>query len=447
MNIDKLNVNVFVKPNNRLFISIVVIFLLFAAIIYLNPKLFMFLFNTILGNVVLIILVAVTFYFDFRFAIGLAAIFIMLYQAEHISMKATSSTVEGYNGMMGNVGVTGGTGSGATGNGATGSGFTGGTGGMGSGGTGGSDIGVSNSGNNYSNITNYTVSTWPQQLINQFITYQKKRNPNLIFDIDILQQQATPAEVQYLFKNNKWPWSANVQQLYQNAMAENSYISTNLASSMAEAQSIYNQQAIMELLSWNTKEGEFLINGAVIGHSKGVAANVNNIARCGVKGKMEKVVYYGSGSGQSKITPISNTDIPSIVDGFEFLDGPCNPCTALQYPPNYSCPFSLNTGNGNAVSSVWQNLWGLGATASSGPPAGGGVGNNSFPLLTQLKDELSQATMPILETILLALKNKNNSNSNSSSSNSSSSSAGVTTIKAIKGSDIVTSRPTNMSLV
>ena len=46
----------------------------------------------------------------------------------------------------------------------------------------------------------------------------------LHYDMSIVQKQATPDEVAYLFKNNKWPWSDKLQSLYKEAIAQNSFI-------------------------------------------------------------------------------------------------------------------------------------------------------------------------------------------------------------------------------
>jgi hypothetical protein len=48
------------------------------------------------------------------------------------------------------------------------------------------------------------------------------------------------------------------------------------------------------------------------------------------------------------------------VNGFNFLDGTCNPCVS-----NYSCPFSLDTGNGTETSPIWSYLWGLDGSGNS----------------------------------------------------------------------------------
>jgi hypothetical protein len=214
--------------------------------------------------------------------------------------------------------------------------------------------------------------------------------------------------------------------MYKNAVAENWNISVDLGTSLNSAQSVYNQFAAMEILAWNTKEGAFLIDGAVIGQSKNMPKNVNNVVRCNTNNGLEKVIYTGynsiNGSLQSQVTPVANEDIPSIVNGFKFLNEPCNPCSALDNPPNYSCPFSINTGNGATVSPIWQKLWGAGygADTDSGVGSGAGSGAGSgleatgpgpetvtgslakkqFPLLSQLTDELSAAAVPLIESVL-----------------------------------------------
>ena len=57
------------------------------------------------------------------------------------------------------------------------------------------------------------------------------------------------------------------------------------------------------------------------------------------------------------ITPIENQNIEQQVPGFKFLNGPCNPCTPLNNPQDYSCPFAINVGDGWDVSSIWKKIW------------------------------------------------------------------------------------------
>ena len=359
--------NVIVPKNNSLFISIIFVFLLFATIIYIKPSVFLFLFMSILGNFLLLLFVGLVGYFNVQWAIGLSAIFIILYQASHVTIGREPFGVL--------------------------------------------DIEAD---------TIYTPTTWSQQTINDFLHFQKTHNPNFTFDINILQQQATPAEVQYLLENNEWPWSDEVKKMYRDAIAQSSFISVNLSSSLGEAQAIYNQTAIKELLSWNSKEGTFLLHGATIellqlpeattefnhsptahsSNSTNLPANVNNIIRCSATAPsssapsvMQKIIYTGydsiNGSLQSQVTSVENSALPSLINGFKFLKDACNPCVALSNPADYSCPFSIDTGNGPDVSPVWQNLWGLNASDAN---ASASTDPSKFPLLNQLKKEISNAT-------------------------------------------------------
>jgi len=258
------------------------------------------------------------------------------------------------------------------------------------------------------------TSIWPQNLIADFIKFQKIHNPNLRFDLDIIQKQANVSEVQALLRSGKWPWSSAVQEMYKQAIQENNVINTEPGASLENAQTVYNQTAIMELLSWNSKEGSFLINGAVIGHNKDMPANINNLVRCGKDNSsgdisMQKIEYTGYngiyGNMNSKVTPVSNSDLPKLVNGFKFLGSDCNPCVALNDPADYSCHFSLNTGNGAEVSSVWQKLWGVNVKGEPVPnsetelhskarsklkpdTATETFNKKEFPLLNKLKDEL-----------------------------------------------------------
>jgi uncharacterized membrane protein YgcG len=256
------------------------------------------------------------------------------------------------------------------------------------------------------------TNIWPSDVVADFINFQKSRNPNLRFDLDIIQQQASVNEVQTLLNTGKWPWSQNVINLYIDAISQNNIINNEPGASLNNAQSVYNQAAIVELLSWNTKEGSFLLNGAIIKHTDGMPDNVNNLIRCGKDSKsgdvtMQKIVYTGydgiNGSLSSQVTTVKNSDIPKLLNGFKFLNSECNPCSAVSDPADYSCPFSLNVGNGTQVSDVWQQLWGLNSpgdttngikkTDSLSPDiidmgSINSFNKDDFPLLNELKDEL-----------------------------------------------------------
>lgn len=327
--------------NKVLFITVISIIINFSLLLFLFPSLFVFFFSSFLGNGILLAFVFIIGIYDYRLAIAVAAIFIILYQAYHLSLKKGEK--EGF--------------------------------------------------------------SWSPQLIAQFDEYQKTFHPNLIYDTNIIQRQASPEEVQYLFKNNKWPWSTETQKLYKESLAQNTIIKMDTSVGLDIAQSIYNETVMKEILSMGTKEGTFLLTGVTIGHTKDLPASVNNVIRCssGANPVMEKTVNIGYASINGKLlkkkTVVDNNDLPDLVTGFKFVNGPCNPCVALNQ--DYSCPFTIDVGTGSDVSPVWKNLWGLNSTStttaasingSSNTVTNGSSNSDQFPILSELKKELNQIT-------------------------------------------------------
>lgn len=220
-----------------------------------------------------------------------------------------------------------------------------------------------------SGIPKYEEEGWPQDLVKDFLNFQMVTNPNIYFDMKIIQKQATSEEARILLKTGSWPWSPDVQRMYREAIMRNSYISVNPGTSLNDAQKVYNQNAMKQLLSWNSKEGDFLLGGVTIGHTEGMPKNINNTVRCAAKidgeAEMHKMVYTGyngiNGSLSYTTTVVPNEEIPNVVPGFSFLaeKGVCNPCAPLNSPPDYSCPFIIDTGNGTFISRIWESLWGM----------------------------------------------------------------------------------------
>lgn len=336
------DINIFIPSNNTSFVTVVSVFVIVLIILFLKPELFFMAFKTFLGNVILLFIILGVSYIHFKYAIALALFFIILSRVAWTN----SSLKEGF-----------------------------------------------------------AANAWSDDLVAKFLKFQKVLNPNVVYDMKVVQQQARPDEVEYLFKHNKWPWTKQVIDLYKQAVAENSFVKVDPGISMIEAQRIYNEMAMKQILSFGTKEGTFLLNGVVIGHNKKMPSNVNDIVRCGTdpktkKSVVEKVVYNGydsiSGAMNKTVTNVGVGDIPGLVNGFKFLNGPCNPCTPLDNPPSYSCPFSLNTGNGAEVSPIWKLLWypgGVPPTASSSDSKTSSATTTSgenFPLLKQIKNELNK---------------------------------------------------------
>jgi hypothetical protein len=206
----------------------------------------------------------------------------------------------------------------------------------------------------------YTSSTWSNDLIDRFLAYQYYHNPNYIFDIDIIQKQASSEEAEDYLKNGKWKWSNEVEKLYTNYTYQLPFVSISSKTSIENSKKIYNETAITDLMAWNSKEGLFILNGAVIGHSPGLPKNINNQIKCNTKGQMMKIInrdidiYPGYMIQEKKILP--SEDIPKTLAGFQFIDEICNPCIQ---GGKQNCKFKLNIGDGGEISSIWEYIWGI----------------------------------------------------------------------------------------
>jgi hypothetical protein len=220
---------------------------------------------------------------------------------------------------------------------------------------------------------------------NDFLHIQHTINPKIIFDMEIIKKQASQSELDYFLKNGMWPWSQDVINLYTEAINKNNFIRTYSCDSLNYARKIYNQAAILLLLSMETKEGSFLTSGVQINggpkndledlpsgygdfaYQSGLKEHMNPVIKCNIddngNASLEKTEYTGVGGifGEqtSKKSPVDYNNLESEIPGFKFLNSPCDPCKALNSTADYSCPYSLDVNGGSSgVSSVWKYLWG-----------------------------------------------------------------------------------------
>ncbi len=289
----------------------IVIFCVLLFLLYIIPKMMIFLFHSIIGFILIFTIIYLfsrkknSFDFNHSLAFGLLMIFIIFYLS--ISKSVSSNNSLGVNSLK----------------------------------------------------EGYVSSTWSEKLIQQFLTYQYYHNPNYIFDINIIQKQASSKEVEDYLKNGKWNWSPQVENIYKKYIYNAPFVSFDEKSSIENAKKIYNEKAITDLMSWNSKEGYFILNGAVLGQSKNLPKNINNQIKCNTKGQMMKIInkdvdiYPGYMIQEKTILPFE--DIPKTLTGFQFIDGPCNPCIQ----DKKKCKFTLNIGDGGEVSSIWKYIWGI----------------------------------------------------------------------------------------
>ena len=212
----------------------------------------------------------------------------------------------------------------------------------------------------------YSDIKWSPDLIKRFNLYQQTVFLySTQFDLDIIQKQATPDEAEHLLATGFWPWPDDLKQEYIDKVWTNTIIKFSPQASLNYSMKLYNQNAARELLAWNSKEGHFLLYGADLGKTEGMPQNVHNTLKCTTdkhgNSVMEKKVFtgmdYWNGYFNINKTIVKPENIPQEMKGFSFVKSACDPCVALNYPPDFSCPFRLNIKGNDLISSQWKHLW------------------------------------------------------------------------------------------
>lgn len=199
-----------------------------------------------------------------------------------------------------------------------------------------------------------------------FYNIQRTINPQTHFDMNVLGTQVSQDELDYFNRNGMWEWSPSVIAMYEEAVKRNPYVRTVPFLSTQHARTIYNQSAIVEVLSNQTKEGQFRINGVLVPESnvgdnddKGIGTFGENsglvrekdtdIIRCNLDtDQLERVHLRGTTPSK-----VNYTEMETLVPGFSFLQGACNPC-------DRACAYTLNVkGQTKGISDIWKYIWGI----------------------------------------------------------------------------------------
>jgi hypothetical protein len=208
---------------------------------------------------------------------------------------------------------------------------------------------------------------WSNDLINRFNIYQNTMTDNTMrYNLEVLQKNASPEEAETLLKTGYWPWSNTTKYIYMDSIWHQPIIKSNVNQALDYAMKTHNETAAKQLLSWKSKEGQFLLYGA-----KGV--DQKGTYNKGPGNKFETIKCTSDENNNSHVVGviknnftddyienserIADADIPVNMPGFNFIKGPCNPCVAIHN--DYSCPFKLNVGGDDSVSPIWKNLWGI----------------------------------------------------------------------------------------
>jgi hypothetical protein len=365
----------FINDENKIrVIGILTILIASWLVLYFIPEVFVSLFNTLLGNLILIVTVLLVYMNNRMYGLGIGLLFILLYRFSKLSGKE-NFTVN----IEGTLSIDDG-----------------------------------------SEQTNSPTGSFTQDSKSDFISIQNTINRQKVFDMDVISKQASQEELDYFNKNGKWPWSQKVIELYQESVRRNPYIRTVPEQATNEARTIYNEAAILRAISYQTKEGQFLLNGVLVedpsgnkmeelpsgfgefGYYSGLLGNrSDDIIKCSLKNEanptLERITYTGEGGiyneQNEKVTSIDYNDLESLIPGFKFLSSPCDPCKAMASTPDYSCPFSLKVKNKSPfISDVWQYLWNINDNPLESQPSfiSDYINPDKFPLLSELQTELQK---------------------------------------------------------
>jgi hypothetical protein len=337
--------NLLNNENKTKIIGLLTILVALWLVLYLIPELFVSLFNTLLGNLILIITTVLVYSNNKIYGLVIGITLLLLYRFSQLSKESFTSNSE-----------------------------------------------------------------------RKFLSIQNTINRQKIFDMNIISKQASQEELDYFNKNGMWPWSQKVIQLYQEAIATNPYIRTVPEDATNEARKIYNQAAILRILSYQTKEGQMLLNGVLVpgdsdskeilpngfgyfSYSSGLMSDrTNDIIKCNLKDdSLERITYTGKGGifnqQTKKYSKVDYNDLENLIPGFKFLSSPCNPCKAIGEIPDYSCPFKLNVKDKSPfISNVWQTLWNINDDPLVSQPSflSENINPNEYPLLSELQTELKK---------------------------------------------------------
>lgn len=365
--------NLFNNENRTKLIGLFTILLSLWLVLYFIPEVFLSLFDTLLGNLILII-VTLLFYMNNRiYGLTFGLVALILYRVYRLSKEGFSVNVSGT-----------------------------------------FNIDEKQEGKEES----------LQELQQHFLQIQSTINRNKVFDMNVIESQTSKKELEYFNKTGKWPWSQDVINLFEEAISRNPYIRTVPEEATNYARTIYNEKAILRILSYQTKEGQFLINGILVKDPSGnkmeelpsgfgnfpyevglLDDRRDDIIKCNMKNEnnptLERISYSGKGGifGEQieNKTPVDYNKLEEIIPGFTFLNKPCNPCGALAPIPDYSCAYRLKVKDKPPfISNVWQYLWNINDNPLESQPSflSEFINPNKFPLLSELQTELKKNKKP-----------------------------------------------------
>jgi hypothetical protein len=111
-----------------------------------------------------------------------------------------------------------------------------------------------------SGVIREAFTPWPQKTLDDFLNFQQSTNENVYqYNLERVQEQATPAEVDELVTSGQWPWSNKTKYRYMDAVNHSTLIRVDPLEAMFEARKKYNEKAMRDKLFWNTPRGKCIL--------------------------------------------------------------------------------------------------------------------------------------------------------------------------------------------
>ncbi len=193
-----------------------------------------------------------------------------------------------------------------------------------------------------------------------FLLFEKNRQlnlPNTQFDLEMLQKQASPEDMKYWTETGYWPWTDETKKIFLEEIGKNSIIKSDPQISLDFYQKTYNENAVKQLLQWNTNEGQFILRGVTIPDGTKYQCKENLDGSSSMYKVQNKGYNFWNGYGYWEKQKVDDSNLENEIPGFSFTHGVCNPCDNLEL--DKPCPFHLQLENDKEISPIWKMNWGI----------------------------------------------------------------------------------------
>ena len=337
-----------INMNINLIVGLGAIFIILWLIIYIIPSFFSYLFNTLLGQIILVMLVIIAGYYKLAVGLILAILFIILYQFANMKESFDLSSISI------------------------------------------PDISLDkNPAYQYLEPlpTDYKIS---QGSIDDLLAYYNKKSVEInqpqITEEQLLNdpgfkpilENVTDEEVQYFIKNDKWPWDSYVQDTIKKQLVDQGISDEDVLNNLELWQTtIPNRGAYQMWLFRYTPQGKLLANPSNL--------KIDDTKKIMCSGSTVQMANYANNIWTTD-EPTQDYNIFLQIPGFSFVKSSCNICD------NAICPFKMD----GQVDPALATYWGVPASTLISTPeviATAPANTGTFPILNQLKSELNQISI------------------------------------------------------